>query len=112
MATSVKPITILGAGQIGFAIAVLLKQAGGYDILVADRDAQRLKALAALGLEVMALDDDSSLVGAVSGRYAVLNALPFHRAIPVAGICAKERVHYFDLTEDVSSTQALSLIHI
>ena len=31
-------ITILGAGHIGFAMALLLQQAGDYDILVADRD--------------------------------------------------------------------------
>ena len=107
MTASVKPITILGAGQIGFAMAVLLQQAGGYGILVADWDASRLKPLAALGFEVMVVDDDASLFKAVSGRYAVLNALPFHRAITVAGMCVKERVHYFDLTEDVRSTQAI-----
>lgn len=112
MATSLKPITILGAGKIGFAIAALLKQAGGYDILVGDCDARRLKPLAALGFEVMVLEDDMSLAGAVSGRYAVLNALPFHRAIPVAGICAKERVHYFDLTEDVDSTRAIRALAV
>lgn len=112
MTTSIKPITILGAGQIGFAMAVLLKQAGGYSVLVADRDPRRLKSLAALGFEVMAVDDDVSLVSAVSGRYAVLNALPFHRAITVAGICAKERVHYFDLTEDVKSTQVIRALAV
>lgn len=112
MTTRIKPITILGAGQIGFAMAVLLKQAGGYGILVADRDTNRLKPLAALGVEVMAVDDDESLTRAVSGRYAVLNALPFHRAITVAGICAKERVHYFDLTEDVKSTQAIRALAV
>ena len=31
-------VTILGAGHIGFAIALLLKQAGGYRLTVADRD--------------------------------------------------------------------------
>ncbi len=31
-------VTIFGAGHIGFAIALLLKQAGGYRLTVADRD--------------------------------------------------------------------------
>src|SRR6218665_3558354 len=33
-----RPVSILGAGHIGFAIALLLQQTGDYDILVADRD--------------------------------------------------------------------------
>lgn len=107
MVTSIKPITILGAGQIGFAIAVLLRQAGGYDVCIADRDAGRLKQLADQGFEVMVVDKEDSLAGAASGRYAVLNALPFHRAITVATLCAEAGVHYFDLTEDVRSTQAI-----
>ena len=107
MATSVKPITILGAGRIGFAMAVLLKQVGDYEILVADQDSNRLKPLAALGVDVMVVNDKASLARAVSGRYATLNALPFHRAITVAGICARAHVHYFDLTEDVESTHAI-----
>ena len=37
-----RAITILGAGHIGFAMALLLQQSGDYDILVADRDPARL----------------------------------------------------------------------
>ena len=112
MATSVKPITILGAGQIGFAMAVLLKQVGAYEILIADRDSNRLKPLAALGVEVMVVNDEISLAHAVSGRYAVLNALPYHRVVAVASMCAKARIHYFDLTEDVRSTQAICALAV
>ena len=45
-------VTILGAGHIGFAIALLLKQAGGYRLTVADRDPSRL-AEAARGQDVI-----------------------------------------------------------
>ena len=41
-------VTILGAGHIGFAIALLLQQAGGYRLTVADRDPSRLAEAAAL----------------------------------------------------------------
>lgn len=100
-------ITILGAGHIGFAMALLLQQAGGYDILVADRDPARLAEVAALGVATRLVGDDTSLQAAIDGRFAVLNALPFHRAVPVATLCAAAGVHYFDLTEDVASTQAI-----
>ena len=89
MTGSVKPITILGAGKMGFAAALLLKQAGDYRIVVVDHDENQVKALAALGFEVVLANDDASLVSAVSGRYAVLNALPFHRDVSVASMCAR-----------------------
>ncbi len=101
------PVTVLGAGHIGFAIALLLRQAGGYDIEVADRDPVRLAEAAALGVPTRLVADDASLEAAIAGRFAVLNALPFHRAVPVATLCARVGVHYFDLTEDVRSTQAI-----
>lgn len=100
-------ITILGVGHIGFAMALLLQQAGDYDILVADRDPARLAEVAALGVATRLATDDAGLQAAIDGRFAVLNALPFHRAVPVATLCAAAGVHYFDLTEDVASTQAI-----
>ena len=102
-----RAVTILGAGHIGFAMALLLQQAGDYDILVVDRDPVRLGEVAALGLPTQLATDDASLHTAIQGRFAVLNALPFHRAVAVATLCAAAGVHYFDLTEDVASTQAI-----
>ena len=104
---SVRSVTILGAGKIGFAIALLLRRAGDYRVCVADQDPAALQRLQALGFEVALVTDDASLQRAVAGRYAVLNALPFHRAVTVAALCVTEGVHYFDLTEDVKSTHAI-----
>ena len=58
-------VTILGAGHIGFAIALLLKQAGGYRLTVADRDPSRLAEAAALGVHTQLLSDEPSLQAAV-----------------------------------------------
>ena len=102
-----RAIIILGAGHIGFAMALLLQQSDDCDILVADRDPARLAEVAALGISTRLTVDDASLQAAIDGRFAVLNALPFHRAVPVATLCASAGVHYFDLTEDVASTQAI-----
>ncbi len=107
MTTTRRSITILGAGHIGFAMALLLSRSGDYDVLVADRDVARLEAVAVLGVATLATPDDAALQTAVSGRYAVLNALPFHCAVDVATLCVRAGVHYFDLTEDVRSTQAI-----
>lgn len=101
------PIAILGAGKIGAAIALLLQRGGDYDILVADQDPARLQAVARLGCRTAQVRDDDALQQAVSGRYAVLNALPFHRARAAAAACVRAGAHYFDLTEDVASTHAI-----
>ena len=102
-------VTVLGAGHIGFAMALLLQQQapGDYEVEVADRDPARLAEVAALGVATRQVADDASLQTAVQGRFAVLNALPFHCAVPVATLCAEAGAHYFDLTEDVQSTQAI-----
>ena len=50
MTTPRRSITILGAGHIGFAMALLLSRSGDYEVLVADRDPLRLHAVAALGV--------------------------------------------------------------
>ena len=107
MTTSRHSIAILGAGHIGFAMALLLQRSGDYELLVADRDPARLAAIAALGLPTALITDDAALQATIAGRFAVLNALPFHRAVGVATQCAQAGVHYFDLTEDVASTQAI-----
>jgi saccharopine dehydrogenase-like NADP-dependent oxidoreductase len=107
MTTPRRSITILGAGHIGFAMALLLSRSGDYEVLVADRDPLRLHAVAALGVATCTTGDDAELQRAIEGRFAVLNALPFHCAVGVATLCARAGVHYFDLTEDVPSTQAI-----
>ena len=45
----------------------------------------------------------------IEGRYAVINALPFHRAAAVAALCAKAGVHYFDLVRWLTGEAALRL---
>jgi saccharopine dehydrogenase-like NADP-dependent oxidoreductase len=107
MATSLRNITVLGAGKIGFALALLLQRSGSYSVRVADRDAGRLAQVAALGCETVLLGSDLDAGAAIVGQFAVLNALPFQYALAMAQQCARRGVHYFDLTEDVENTQAI-----
>lgn len=101
-------VLILGAGQIGQAIALKLLDAGGYDLLVADHNLSSLQRLQAVtGLPIAHVQDAAAMESVISGRYAVINALPFHQAVAVATLCARHGVHYFDLTEDVASTHAI-----
>lgn len=106
-----RSVLILGAGHIGQAIALLLSEAGGYAPLVADRNLPVLEQVqASSGVPTVHVPDAAALEAAIPGHYAVLNALPFHQAVAVATLCARLGVHYFDLTEDVASTQAIRVL--
>lgn len=109
-ANTPKPVLLLGAGKIGFAIALMLQRSGDYEVLAVDRDAARLRAVAELGCDTLAASDDEAIARAMRSRYAVVNALPFHRAVAVATLAARAGVHYFDLTEDVASTHAIQAL--
>jgi hypothetical protein len=85
--------------------AVAQRRLRGYWSPIATRCACTLWA--ALGVATCTTGDDAELQRAIEGRFAVLNALPFHCAVGVATLCARAGVHYFDLTEDVPSTQAI-----
>ncbi|MBP0598905.1 saccharopine dehydrogenase NADP-binding domain-containing protein [Herbaspirillum sp. LeCh32-8] len=102
-------IILLGAGHIGQAIARRLHAAGDYRLLAADRDAAALPPLQAMGIATREADfnDPAQLRALLAEGDAVINALPYHMAIPVAEAAREARVHYFDLTEDVQATRRI-----
>lgn len=102
------PVTVLGAGKIGRTIAAMLHGTGDYAVTVADRDSHCLAALPNGVTARLADPTDPDVCAALlDGAGAVLNALPFHAAVPVATVAAALGVHYFDLTEDVAATRAI-----
>ena len=102
-------VLLLGAGHIGYTIAQLLHNSGDYRVVVADRDATSLSAIAELGIATLELDsaDGVALEQAMADQDAVLNALPYHMAIGVAKAAKNSNTHYFDLTEDVHATKTI-----
>lgn len=102
-------VTLLGAGRIGATIARLLHDSGDYDVLLVDHDAESLAAAKTSGMATAMMDsgDAKSLHAVLESRDAVVNALPYHMAIPVAQAAKNAGVHYFDLTEDVEATKAI-----
>ncbi|KND19232.1 saccharopine dehydrogenase C-terminal domain-containing protein [Pannonibacter sp. Q-1] len=108
-----KTIAIIGAGKIGATIARLLTGSGDYRVTVIDRSPAELAALAGEpAVETLALDisDNAALTAALTGKYAVLSAAPFHLTIAIAEAAAKAGVHYLDLTEDVAATRRVKEI--
>lgn len=93
-------VAVLGLGKVGHLAAELLKDAG---FTVTGIDA---RGLADAPFEVLAVDvtDATALRAAFEGKEAVLSCLPYHLNINVSSLAHEMGLHYFDLTEDVPTT--------
>lgn len=107
-------VALFGAGKIGEAICGLFGPSGRYKIKVCDSDAARAKTVAAMwpNCEGFALDlnDKKSSAALLNGCDAVLSALPYFCNPTVAALAHQSGVHYFDLTEDVATTDKVAEI--
>ncbi len=112
---------LLGSGHIGQTIARLLATAGDgrtghhthdYSVTIADRDAHALQAVSGLNVEKTVVDstDPQALAALLRQADVVVNALPYHMAVPVATVARQTGTHYFDLTEDVQATAAIAAL--
>ncbi len=100
-------LVVLGAGKIGAAIVELFASSGDYQVTVADKDRALLDAAARDGVRCEQIDlaDGAALRRLLKGSEAVVSALPFYLNTTVAEASRDAGVHYFDLTEDVSTTR-------
>ncbi|MFZ5610358.1 MAG: saccharopine dehydrogenase C-terminal domain-containing protein [Pseudomonadota bacterium] len=106
-------VLLLGAGKIGVAIAHLLSRSGDYRVTVADLDAANLKRIPKHpGIRTQRADvaDGEALVKLMKGKFAALNACPFHLVPVIAKAARKAGAHYFDLTEDVAATRLVKAL--
>jgi saccharopine dehydrogenase-like NADP-dependent oxidoreductase len=101
MVRSINQVGVIGLGKVGELVAGLLTDAGfkvsGYDA----------RPQPGLRFETSQLDvtDAEALREALRGVDAVVSCLPYDRNIEVAEAAAAVGCHYFDLTEDVPTTQ-------
>ncbi len=96
-----KSIAVLGLGKVGRLAAQLLVESG-FDVVGVDSAANPADFLH----EIAAIDvSDAATLGDIFARVdAVLSCLPYHLNIGVANVAHAAGVHYFDLTEDVPTT--------
>lgn len=101
-------VLVLGAGNIGVAIADLLAEFADFEVTIGDRDQSALAAVPErMRKRAVDVDDSKSLSAALSPADAVINALPFFLSLPVARAAREHGVHYFDLTEDVATAREI-----
>jgi saccharopine dehydrogenase-like NADP-dependent oxidoreductase len=111
-------VLVVGAGKIGSLISGLLVESRSYHVDLANVDIDAAHAVAAqhgLGLITPYQVDatDAAALAAYLKAHpvsAVISALPFHCNRRVAEVCRDQKVHYFDLTEDVETTQSIMAI--
>lgn len=99
-------VLLLGAGNIGIAVAELLGRTPDYQLTIADRDNERLAGVPS-HVAKFTLDVTSrvELRAALSGMDIVLSACPFFLNVTIAEMAREANVHYFDLTEDVTTAR-------
>ena len=94
-------IAVLGLGKVGHLAAELLSEAG---FSVTGIDARGLDS-APFAVRATDVADAQALRRALEGQEAVLSCLPYHLNIGVSTLAHEIGLHYFDLTEDVPTTQ-------
>ena len=98
-------VAVLGLGKVGLLAAAFLHEAGcevtGYDLRVPTRPTM-------FPTEKIDVTDCDAIASALQGKGAVLSCLPYHLNRTIATIAHRCGVHYFDLTEDVHTTRAVT----
>jgi saccharopine dehydrogenase-like NADP-dependent oxidoreductase len=106
-------VLLLGAGKIGRMIARYLMDSGDYDLLVGDVSGAALDRVAKLtGAKTRKIDagDPAALSSAMKECNTVLSALSFYHNPAVARAALENELSYFDLTEDVATSDAVAEI--
>lgn len=115
-------IVIAGAGGIGWAAALILRELGDFtcDLFLGDMDEDRARNEAARiahgsertgRVEAFLLPPDGSSPGfeaALEGAHILLDCLPGGEAPRMAELARKHRLHYVNLTEYVAETRQIT----
>ena len=98
-----KNVVVLGLGKVGTLVAVLLSDR--FDVTGVDMKSPHYD----LPLPFNVLKGDVTSIPFLTELFqnndAVISALPFYLNKDVADVAKKTETHYFDLTEDVATTQ-------
>jgi saccharopine dehydrogenase-like NADP-dependent oxidoreductase len=100
-------VLLLGAGQIGCAIARLL-YTNSYKLTVYDRDSRNFAKLPDdIDKCELPVDGTGNLEEQLQKNDIVINTLPACCVTRIAGAAALTNTHYFDITEDVVTTNTI-----
>lgn len=97
-----KNIAVLGLGKVGTLVATLLQER--FEVVGIDISDPHYDYDVSFEVRKGDLSDPRFLDQALKGQDAIVSALPYYLNKPIAQIAANQGIHYFDLTEDVATT--------
>ncbi|MDQ2837244.1 MAG: saccharopine dehydrogenase NADP-binding domain-containing protein [Actinomycetota bacterium] len=100
MARSINEVRVVGLGKVGELVATLLADSG-FNVIAYDARERRDLPFPTQALDVR---DSAALRDGLIGADAVVSCLPYNLNLGVAEAAHDCAVHYFDLTEDVPTT--------
>jgi saccharopine dehydrogenase (NAD+, L-lysine-forming) len=103
MSARLERISVLGAGNVGTLVAVLLDRAG-FTVKAFDHKEPEDTLVP---VRVADLSNPAVVSDVLEGQQAVVSCLPYYLNKEVARCAFDLGIHYFDLTEDVASTEAI-----
>lgn len=113
-----KEVLVIGAGKIGTLVATLLQNSNDYQVTLADENPDLAMALMQVQkrdvIPVQYLDalnvDAVKKIVADNQIKTVVSCLPYFCTEKLATIAKELSLNYFDLTEDVKTTEAVKLL--
>ncbi len=99
---NMQKILTLGLGKVGTLVAVLLSKK--YEVTSIDRQEPHYKFKLPFNIVKGDVTDTAFMEKMIADNDAVISALPYFLNKNIAKIAHDKGVHYFDLTEDVSTT--------
>lgn len=107
-------ILVMGAGRIGTLITTLLASSEDYtvhlgDIYETNPQAERLSGLKNVKYVELDAGDAKSIAQYIKKENigALVSSLPYYCNHIIARVAAETKIHYFDLTEDVATTETI-----
>lgn len=102
-------VVIIGAGRIGTALALLLREKPEFEILLADPTEPGRRRVKELGLPLADADPShpARLDQLLTGADAVIAALPSSATPMVAAAARRHGTHYLDLGDDGAALEAI-----
>lgn len=101
---SFERIAVLGLGKVGKLAAKLLHDAG---FKVTGVDIRTPRETLPFDLRDTNLTSHTEMLAEFKSHEAVLSCLPYHLNLDVAKAAHEAGIHYFDLTEDVRTTEGI-----
>ncbi len=103
MSNVISKVLVVGIGKVGSLVGTILHEAG---FTVTGLDATKRDGLL-YQVEVADVTDEAAVRAQLTKVDAVVSCLPYHLNLTIAKSAHALGVHYFDLTEDVPTTQAI-----